>query len=81
MRVGKTSLNATIRLFSSSARCSSAKQKVVKHVLRNYNVTTTFRYSLLDEASPELQAFPWATPADLQRLRMPPRRVKIVARE
>jgi hypothetical protein len=50
-------------------------------VLRDYNQTNTFRYSLLDEAAPRLQALPWARPADLQRLRVPPRRVKIVARE
>ena len=78
MRVGRP---LAVRLFSSSAQCSFTKQKVVKHVLRDYNQTNTFRYSLLDEAAPRLLALPWATPADLQRLRVPPRRVKIVARE
>lgn len=81
MRVNKTVSGASIRLFSSSTRREYAKQKVTKHVLRDYNLTTTFRYSLLDEAPPEVQAYPWASPPDLQRLRVPPRRVKVVARE
>jgi hypothetical protein len=80
MRVNRTLSGASIRLFSST-RCGYAKQKVTKHILRDYNLTTTFRYSLLDEAPPEVQAYPWASPPDLQRLRVPPRRVKMVARE
>jgi hypothetical protein len=70
----------SIRFFSSSRR-SFAKETASKHVLRDYNVTTTYRYSLLDEQPPQVQAYPWATPATLRRVRAPPRRVKMVARE
>jgi hypothetical protein len=81
MKVIRPLSSASIRLFSSSSKCEYTRQKVTNHVLRDYNVTTTFRYSLLDEVTPEAQAYPWATPADLQRLRVPPRRIKMVARE
>jgi hypothetical protein len=80
MRVNRPLSSASIRLFSS-CRCEYARQKLINHVLRDYNITTTYRYSLLDEAPLQVQAYPWTTPADLQRLRVPPRRVKMVARE
>jgi 8-oxo-dGTP pyrophosphatase MutT (NUDIX family) len=81
MRVDRPFSSASIRLFSSSRTSEYARQKVKTHVLRDYNLTTTFRYSLLDEAPPEVQDYPWVSAADLQRLRNPPRRVKMVARK
>jgi len=70
----------SVRFFSSSRR-SCAKEATSKHVLRDYNITTTFRYSLLDELPPQVQAYPWATPTSLRRVRAPPRHVKMIARE
>lgn len=81
MSVSRPLRTASTRLFSSSTRCEHTRQKATNHVLRDYNVTATFRYSLLDEAPPEVQAFPLVTTADLQRLKIPPRRVKMVTRE
>lgn len=81
MRGGLPSRSTAIRSFSSTRRCLYASQSNTNHILRDYNRTTTYRYSLLDEASPEVQAFPWVSPADLQRLRTPPRRAKVIARE
>jgi len=68
------------RRFSSSRR-RCAKETASKHVLRDYNITTTFRYSLLHDLPPQVQAYPWATPTSLRRVRTPPRRVKMIARE
>jgi hypothetical protein len=81
MRGSLPSRSAAIRSFSSTRQCLYATQNNASHILRDYNKTTTYRYSLLDDASPEVQAFPWLSPADLQRLRTPPRRAKVIARE
>jgi len=74
------SVCGSVRFFSSSPR-SCAQETTSKHVLRDYNITTTFRYSLLHELPPQVQAYPWATPTSLRRVRTPPRRVKMITRE
>lgn len=81
MTVDRTLTRASLRLFSSSARCRYAQPKVTRHVLRDYNLNNTFRYSILEEANAEAQAYPWISTTDLQRLRAPPRGAKMFARE
>ena len=81
MRVNNHSLlRSSTRLLSTSAKPVPNKRKTT-HVLRDYNRTTTYSYSLLDEASPEVQSYPWISPTDLHRLRVPPKRAKMIARE